>query len=99
MSADSDAANPFFDPPILNSPYKEPARHWELDPQGQPTHAVIEARRKADFITPIPRPKKRKKGSAAQEDFVFDEGKGLSTRDQQYDPTSIINEVRSQVGR
>ena len=29
--------------------------------------------------------------------FVFDEGKGLSTKEQQYDPTSIINEVRGYV--
>jgi type III restriction enzyme len=28
---------------------------------------------------------------------VFDEGKGLSTKEQQYDPTSIINEVRGYV--
>jgi type III restriction enzyme len=28
---------------------------------------------------------------------VFDEGKGLSTKEQQYDPTSIINEVRQSV--
>ena len=24
-------ANPFFDHPILNSPYECPQRHWELD--------------------------------------------------------------------
>ncbi len=29
--------------------------------------------------------------------MVFDEGKGLSTKEQQYDPTSIINEVRGYV--
>jgi len=29
--------------------------------------------------------------------IVFDEGKGLSTNEQQYDPTSIINEVRGYV--
>jgi len=28
---------------------------------------------------------------------VFDEGKGLSTKEQQYDPTSIINEARGHV--
>ena len=28
---------------------------------------------------------------------MFDEGKGLSTKEQQYDPTSIINEVRQHV--
>jgi type III restriction enzyme len=24
-------SNPFFDHPILNSPYEYPARHWEFD--------------------------------------------------------------------
>lgn len=24
-------SNPFFDQPILNSPYADPSRHWELD--------------------------------------------------------------------
>jgi hypothetical protein len=28
---------PFFDHPILNSPYEYPSRHWELDTEGQPT--------------------------------------------------------------
>jgi len=91
-------ANPFFEHPILNSPYECPLRHWELDQQGQPTQRIIENRRRAEFITPIPRPRKRKKGSP-QQTFVFDEGKGLSSRDQQYDPTSIINEVRGHVKR
>ena len=49
--------NRFFERPILNSPYAYPARHWELDSQGQPTGQTIEARRTAQFITPIPRPK------------------------------------------
>ena len=52
--------NPFFDHPILNSPYSYPERHWELDDQGQPTQKIIEHRRPAEFITPIPKPKKRK---------------------------------------
>lgn len=89
-------ANPFFEKPILNSPYDCPLRHWELDEQGQPTQKIIEVRRRAEFITPIPKPKKRKKSSKQQE-LVFDEGAGLSTQEQQYDPTSIINEVRGLV--
>jgi hypothetical protein len=32
--------------------------------------------------------------ATAQKGFIFDEGNGLSTKEQQYDPTSIINEVR-----
>ena len=54
-------SNPFFDHPILNAPYEYPARHWELDEAGQPTQKIIEARRGAKFVTPIPKPKKRKK--------------------------------------
>ena len=89
-------SNPFFDHPILNSPYECPRRHWELDSQGQPTQRILDSRRRAEFITPIPKPKKRKK-AAQQDEMVFDEGKGLSTKEQQYDPTSIINEVRQNV--
>jgi hypothetical protein len=88
------ASNAFFEHPILNSPYECPPRHWELDEAGQPTQKIIERRRSAKFITPIPKPKKRK---AAQPGFVFDEGLELSTKAQAYDPTSIINEVRSYV--
>src|SRR3989442_14166861 len=95
MQPTATTSNPFFDHPILTSPYARPSRHWELDENGQPTQKTLETRRPAQFITPIPKPKKRKK--AAQEAFVFDEGKGLSTKEQQYDPTSIINEVRGYV--
>ncbi len=73
--------NPFFDHPILNSPYDYPVRHWELDKDGQPTQKVIVTRRRAEFITPIPKPKKRR-SSSEQQQIVFDEGKGLSSEKQ-----------------
>ena len=88
--------NRFFEKPVINSPYEYPKRHWELDSQGQPTQQIIQRRRRAEFITPIPKPRKRK-GAAEQRQFVFDEGKGLSTEKQQYDPTSIINQIRRHV--
>jgi type III restriction enzyme len=75
-------SEPFFEQPILNSPYAYPGRHWELDETGQPTQQVIERRRGAAFITPIPKSRQRKE-SGAQKQFVFDEGKGLSTDRQQ----------------
>ncbi|MBI3106901.1 MAG: DEAD/DEAH box helicase family protein, partial [Candidatus Rokubacteria bacterium] len=90
--------NRFFERPILNSPYAYPERHWELDAQGQPTQRIVEARRTAQFITPIPRPKKHK-GSAGQERLVFDEGAGVSTARQEYDPTPVINELRHRVNQ
>jgi type III restriction enzyme len=89
-------SNPFFEKPILNSPYQYPKRHWELDETGQPTQQIIETRRRAEFITPIPKPKKQK-GGTRQAALVFDEGKGLSTADQRYDHTAVINGVRDQV--
>ncbi len=88
--------NRFFEAPILNSPYERPRYHWELDDQGQPTQQVIEKRRPAQFITPIPKPRKRM-AEAKQESLVFDEGAGVSTGAQQYDPTPIINELRHRV--
>ena len=86
----------FYDHPILNSPYEYPTMHWELDPEGQPTQQVIESRRGAEFITPIPKPKKRK-AAKSQQQFIFDEGKGLSTEEQQYDVTAAVNEIRRNV--
>ncbi|MDD9959605.1 MAG: DEAD/DEAH box helicase family protein, partial [Gammaproteobacteria bacterium] len=91
-------SNPFFDHPILNSPYEYPGRHWELDGSGQPTQRILDKRRHAEFITPIPKPKKRK-DSAEQERLVFDEGAGLSNKDQQYDHTAVINSVRDEVDK
>jgi type III restriction enzyme len=58
----------------------------------------MESRRKAEFITPIPKPKKQK-AAQKQLSFVVDEGKGLSNEKQQYDLTSLINEVREHVDR
>ena len=87
----------FFKHPILNSPYDYPIRHWELDENGQPTQKVVDRRRPCQLITPIPKPRKHKKKT--QQEIVFNEGKGLSTQEQQYDPTPIINAVRREVDR
>lgn len=86
--------NPFFERPILNSPYQYPSLHWELDSAGQPTGREIASRRTASFLTPIPKPRKQK-GKSKQGDFVFADS-DLSTAQQRYDAT-IINEVRGAV--
>jgi len=46
-----------------------------------------------NLITPIPKPRKRKKGTT-QDEITFDEGHGLSTQEQRYDPTPFINDLR-----
>ncbi|HPQ45166.1 MAG TPA: DEAD/DEAH box helicase family protein [Syntrophales bacterium] len=90
--------NRFFEHPVINSPYEYPMQHWELDDQGQPTQQIVQHRRRAEYITPIPKPRKHK-GSSDQQQIIFDEGKGLSTQEQEYDPTPIINRLRQHVDR
>ena len=72
--------NRFFDQPILNSPYEYPAKHWELDDQGQPTQQVIENRRGAEFITPIPKPRKRKGGPSVSHNSSSTRARGCPHR-------------------
>ena len=93
----------FFEHPILNSPYAYPARHWELDADGQPTNVLIESRRRSDLITPVPKAKKRKApmGKVVQTELDLAAGDdglaALNTAEQRYDPTPIINELRGYI--
>ncbi len=89
-------ASRFFEKPILNSPYEYPSQHWELDLDGQPTQRTLDSRRPAQFITPIPKARRRA-GQESQAQLILDEGKGLSSEEQQYDLTAIIGLVRGHV--
>lgn len=86
----------FFEHPILNSPYAYPDRHWELDDDGQPTNRLLEVRRRSDLITPVPKPKKRRRRTG-QTEMVLGTGDDLSSDEQEYNPTPIINEIRTYV--
>jgi type III restriction enzyme len=86
----------FFERPILNSPYAYPARHWELDAEGQPTNRIIDNRRRSELVTPVPKPQKRRR-AAGQGELGLGAGDGLSTLEQEYKPTPIINEIRGYV--
>ena len=90
--------DPFFNRPILNSPYEYPSRHWELDESSQPTNRILDTRRRVSFVSPIPKAKKRQGVAAEQTSLVFDEAsRKLADGGQQYDLTAIINAVRRQV--
>ena len=84
---------PFFDRPILNSPYHYPGRHCELDDAGQPTQQIIENRRKATFVTPVP----RARGQQVQQGLQLDDDTGLSDEFDQYELYSSINSIRQEV--
>ncbi len=90
-------SNPFFEHPILNSPYNYPNKHWELDKDGQPTQKIIESRRKAEFITPIPKARKQKKKS--QNELDFGDETGISTAKQKYEAIPVINRLRDEIDK
>ena len=89
----------FFEHPILNSPYAVPTRHHALDKDGQPLDEhPIDGRRRSELITPVPKPRKQqKKAGADQTSFVMPDPEGLSTTEQEYNPTPIINEIRQYI--
>ena len=72
------------------------ARHWELDQDGQPTNRIIETRRRSELITPVPKPQRRRR-APGQAELGLGAGDGLSTTEQEYNPTPIINEIRGYV--
>ena len=86
----------FFARPILNSPYREPGRHWKLDAGGLPTDEIVASRRVAEFVSPVPAP--RAKQGNRQLRLAMGE-KDLSTEEQQYNPYPVINRLRDEVGR
>lgn len=87
----------FFDHPILNSPYVKPTRYHALDAEGQPLELPpINGRRPCDFITPVPKPKRRS-AKAEQTAMIFGDESGLSDAEQEYNPKPIINEIRQHV--
>jgi type III restriction enzyme len=85
----------FFEHPILNSPYEYPSSHWELDKDGQPTNQLIESRRRAEFITPIPKAKKRKRNAAEQQELGIGGGAAIFAEKRTYEPAPRNNELRA----
>ena len=48
-----------IDNPILNSPFREPARHWRFDADNQITDRIDQGRRGSSYFLPIAAPKKK----------------------------------------
>jgi len=86
----------FYEKPVLNSPYSEPSFHHALDEEGQPTdQPPIDGRRRSELMTPVPKPRKRRKTSEAQSALELASSDGISSEKQECNPTPIINEIRS----
>lgn len=90
----------FFNHPIINSPYKEPSRYHALDSKGQPTGEPPRlGRRPSSLVSAVPKPRKLQHNELIEDqqdiDLVTDDG--ISTLEQEYNPTPIINDIRNQL--
>ncbi|SDP61113.1 type III restriction enzyme [Pedococcus dokdonensis] len=83
-----------IDNPILNSPYEQPDRYYEIGPQG-PTGEVREGRRPSESFIPIAVSRKgqKGKGDSVQESFDFD------ATGERRERNSLINDVRRDVAK
>ena len=87
----------FFEQPILNSPYEAPRLHHALDEHGQPLDVPpVEGRRRSEIITPVPMPRMQT-GRTRQGSLALGDVDDPSVGGQEYNPTPIINEIRSHV--
>ena len=93
---DLDTREPVLRPPDSQLALQVPQRHWELD-------ARASRRNKSSSAAAVPSSSRRSPSRRSarrrsdQQEAGFRRGQGLSTQEQQYDPTSIINEVRGHV--
>lgn len=78
--------------PILNSPFREPTRHFRFDEDGI-TSEVVEERRRSTYFIPIPKPKKKVAAGVPANQLTLP-GNWTSERMQENDN---INRVRAHV--
>lgn len=86
-----------IDNPILNSPYEQPDRYYEIGPQG-PMGEMKDGRRPSESLIPIAVTKKGKKGKkgkdgSEQEAFDFD------ATGERREKNSLINDIRRDVAK
>ena len=78
--------------PILNSPYEQPDRHFELAPNG-PTGQFRDGRRPSESFVPIATTKKGKVGSDESEQFALD----FEPTGERRERNSLINDLRREL--
>lgn len=74
--------------PILNSPYKEPNRHFKFAEEGI-TNEIIEARRISSYFMPIAKPKKKGKQLSLDTEWTED----------RIEENKEINQIRDRIAR
>src|SRR4051794_17888847 len=89
-------AKPFYEEPILNSPYHPPSRHHALGEDGQPLdHPPIEGRRRCGYVAPVPKARKRRvAGSADAQASLALDNSSKEEPGQGYAVAQIVDEIR-----
>lgn len=77
----------FVDNPIINSPFAEPKRHYQLNDDGQPTGLLGEGRRPSMQVVPVPAARRRVKQGE------LDLGETPST----IKTNQLVNDIRDRV--
>ncbi|MEZ4563283.1 MAG: DEAD/DEAH box helicase family protein [Thermomicrobiales bacterium] len=72
--------------PIINSPFREPTRHFRFDADGI-TDELVDGRRVSAYFMPIPGPKKRKAQTALGGEFT----------PEQLTENRLVNQIRERV--
>jgi type III restriction enzyme len=84
-------ASAFVNNPILNSPFREPDRHFRLSDDGTPTEIIEPTRRTSSYVVPVPSARRGGPRQAELELEGDDEPTGRNT------PNALVNEIRSHI--
>jgi type III restriction enzyme len=76
-----------IDDPIINSPFREPARHFKFDEDGI-TNEIVGGRRPSAHFVPIPRAKKKGKQLWFDTEWTKD----------RIEPNPVVDRIRQRVG-
>ena len=86
--------NDFFDRPILNNPYVEPERHWEMDDEDRPTQVIKVDRRGSRLATALPASPAGTGGATVADMFA---GEGHRTDTTAIDPSPMVERLRAEL--
>ena len=87
-------AKPFYEKPILNSPYYPLPATMRWTTRGQPLeHEPILGRRRSRYLTPVPSARRRRAAEEMKVPFHTQEGPPGT-----YNENAIVNDIRRHVG-
>lgn len=91
-------AKPFFEQPILNSPYLPPTRYHALSAEGRPLdQPPIGGRRPCGYVVPVPQARKQRQRGKKEDQANLNLGGTQDAAGQAYSLAKIVDEIRKHV--